>query len=148
MRVEREMLALHAEVEIPLEAPLAPIVEPLRLGFRVDEELHLHLFELAHAIGEVARANLIAERLADLRNAKGQLLAHALLDVLEVDVDALRRLWPQIDQPGVLFERPHVCLEHQIELARRGERATLATGWANLGVATHLLHLVGAEAAL
>src|SRR6185312_13571359 len=95
VRVEREMLALHAEVEIPLESPLAPVVEPLRLGLRVDEELHLHLLELAHAIGEVAGANLVAKRLADLRDTKGQLPAHALLHVLEVDVDALRRLWPQ-----------------------------------------------------
>src|SRR6185437_13339295 len=30
----------------------------------------------------------------------------------------------------------------------RGERATLAAGGADLGVAAHLLHLVGAEAAL
>ena len=73
VRVELEVFALHAEVEIPLESLLAPVVEPLRLGLGVDEELHLHLLELAHAIGEVAGADLVAERLADLRDAEGQL---------------------------------------------------------------------------
>jgi hypothetical protein len=47
------------------------------------------LFELAHAKREVAGRDLVAERLADLRDAERRLLAGALVDVLEVDEDAL-----------------------------------------------------------
>ena len=54
--------------------PLPPVLEPLRVGARLDEELHLHLLELARPEDEVARRDLVAERLADLRDAERNLL--------------------------------------------------------------------------
>ena len=96
-----------------------------RLGLRPDEVLHLHLLELAHPEHEVARADLVAERLADLGDPERQLLARRLLDVLEVDVRALGRLRAEVDDRGVLLDRAHERLEHEVEAARRGQRAAV-----------------------
>ena len=93
-----------------------------RLGgrlLRADEVLHLHLLELAHPEDEVARADLVAERLADLGDPERQLLARRLQDVLEVDVRALGRLGAQVDDGGVVLDRAHERLEHEVEAARR-----------------------------
>ena len=68
-----------------------------RLGGR-HEELDLHLLELARAEDEVAGRDLVAERLADLRDAERRLLARELQHVLEVDEDALRGLGAQEDR--------------------------------------------------
>ena len=55
----------------------------------------------------------------------GSFLRDRLLDVLEVDVRALGRLGPQVDDRGVLLDRAHERLEHQVEAARRRERAAV-----------------------
>jgi hypothetical protein len=47
---------------------------PLLVGAGLDEELHLHLLELAGAEDEVARRDLVAERLADLPDPERDLL--------------------------------------------------------------------------
>ena len=52
-----------------------PVLVPLLVGAGLDEELHLHLLELAGAEDEVARRDLVAERLADLADAERRLLA-------------------------------------------------------------------------
>jgi hypothetical protein len=59
------------------------------------EELDFHLLELARAEREVARRDLVAETLADLRDAERHADARAVDDVLEVDEDALRRFRPE-----------------------------------------------------
>ena len=91
-------------------------------GLGPDEVLHLHLLELAHPEDEVARADLVAERLADLGDAERQLLARRLQDVLEVDVRALRGLRPQVDDSGLVLDRAHERLEHQVEAPWGGQR--------------------------
>ena len=70
--------------------------------------------------------------LISLRNAlpiwaipNGSFLRDGSLDVLEVDVDALRGLGPQVDDRRLLLDRAHVRLEHQVELARRRQRAAV-----------------------
>ena len=79
-----------------LTALVDPVAVPLVGVGRRHEELHLHLLELAHAEQEVARRDLVAEALADLRDAERRLHAQRRGDVLEVDEDALRRLRPQV----------------------------------------------------
>ena len=110
----------HAVALVPGAAPRQPLLEGGRgLGLGADEVLHLHLLELAHPEDEVAGADLVAERLADLGDPERQLLARRLLDVLEVDVRALGGLGAQVDDRGVLLDRAHERLEHQVEPARR-----------------------------
>ena len=95
---------------------LDPVLVPRRAVGRRHEELHLHLLELARAEEEVARRDLVAEALADLRDAERRLHAHRRDHVLEVDEDALRRLGTQIRARRVVGERSDVRLEHQVEL--------------------------------
>ena len=52
----------------------------------------------------------------------GIFLRRRLLDVLEVDVGALGRLGPQVDDRALVLDRSHVRLEHQVEPARRRQR--------------------------
>jgi hypothetical protein len=69
-----------------------PVLEVLLVRPRLDEELHLHLLELARAEDEVPGVILVAERLADLRDPERHLLPAGLLHVEEVHEDPLRRL--------------------------------------------------------
>ena len=53
---KRSLAFANPEVQVPLDARFPPPLEPLDIGARLDEELHLHLLELAGAEDEVARA--------------------------------------------------------------------------------------------
>src|SRR3954447_18809341 len=103
---------------MPVIARLHPVAVPLLRLAGGHEELHLHLLELERAEDEVARGDLVAERLADLRDAEGRFPARDLGHVLEVDEDALRGLRAQKDGDAGLFERSDACLEHQVEVTR------------------------------
>src|SRR5439155_24766704 len=113
------------DVDTEVRVPAAPHGEPLdeeawSIG-RSAEVLHLHLLEPARAEDEIARRDLVAEGLPDLRDAERQLPARRLLHVIEVHEDALRRLGPQPrDRCGVLH-RPDERLEHEVEAPRWAE---------------------------
>ena len=87
LRVVRELVRLvrahaqavlgEAELAVERHALGEPVLEPLLALARVDEELELGLLELARAEREVARVDLVAERLADLRDPERDLLARA-----------------------------------------------------------------------
>ena len=83
---EAEARRVHAVARVPVPAAREPLLEDRGGVVRPDEVLHLHLLELAHPEHEVARADLVPEALADLGDPERELLARALLDVLEVDV--------------------------------------------------------------
>ena len=119
---EAQPLGVRAQAHVPVPAPRQPLLEDARGLVRAHEVLHLHLLELAHPEHEVAGADLVPEALADLGDAKGQLPAHRLLDVLEVDVRALGGLGSQVDDRGVVLDGAHVRLEHEVEAARRRQR--------------------------
>ena len=117
MVVEAVVLRAHAEVHMPLHAGFLPLGEPVELCAGLDEELHLHLLELAHAENELPGHDLVTEGLADLRNAERNLHAAGLLDVQVVDENALGRLRTQIDDVRAFGGGAHGGLEHQVELA-------------------------------
>ena len=97
------------------------------LGFgRRDEELHLHLLELARAEDEVSGRDLVAEGLADLRDPERRALARELEHVLEVDEDPLRGLRAQVRGRAGRLDRPDGRFEHEVEVARLGEVALSA----------------------
>src|SRR5581483_7445338 len=125
MLAQPQLLTGQAEIEIPLVTPIAPVAIPGGRLLGLAEELDLHLLELARAEGEVARRDLVAEALADLRNPERDANARAVGDVLEVDEDPLRRLGPQERRPLLAAQGADVGLEHQVELARLGQRADL-----------------------
>ena len=92
----------------------------------MDEVFDLHLLELPGPECRVARCNFVAEGLAYLGDAEGELAAGGREHVGEVDEDALGRFRSQVHLMGGVFDRAHEGLEHQAELARVGQLA--ATG--------------------
>src|SRR5687767_13662127 len=72
--VVAQAIRREAEPLVPVHPPGAPLLEPLHVAARLDEELHLHLLELARAKNEISRRNLVAKRLADLRDPEGNAL--------------------------------------------------------------------------
>ena len=95
------------------------------------EELDLHLLELAGAEDEVAGVDLVAEALADLGDAEGSLHAAGVDDVAEVGEDALGGLGAEIGLARLVVDGANVGLEHQVEVARLGQRPRLlGTGMA------------------
>ena len=101
-------------------------VHGLPVVVRRYEILDFHLLELAAAENEIARRYFVSESLAYLRDAEGQLHAGCVADVFEVGENALRGFGAQVGNGGFVAQRAHVCLEHQVEVARRRERADVA----------------------
>jgi hypothetical protein len=63
------------------------------------------------------RRDLVAERLALLRDAERDPHPRRVDDVLEIDEHALRGLGSEVDLRGELLDRAHVGFEHQVEHA-------------------------------
>ena len=127
MLAQTEIFLAYAVARIPGEALVDPALVPFFIGPRHDEKLDLHLLELARAERKITRRDLVAKRLADLRDAERQLQAHGLQHIVEVDENSLRGLRAQISHRRLVFHRPHESLEHQIELPRLGELALAAS---------------------
>ena len=107
----------------PAQAFVHPALVPILVVAGGDEELELHLLELAHPEDEVARRDLVAERLADLCDAERKLAGGGVQDVLEVREDGLRGLGPQIRERRAVVDRADAGLEHQVEGPGLGEVA-------------------------
>src|SRR5439155_420971 len=119
---------------VPAEPLGAPVLVPLRPLVGRHEVLQLHLLELARAEHEVAWRDLVAERLADLRDPERRLLARRRQHVREVGEDALRGLGSEVRDRALRLDRAGMGLEHEVELARLGERVLLAAVRARRGV--------------
>ncbi len=120
---EAHVLGVEAQLEIPVPPLLQPVLVPRLVGARLDEELHLHLLELAGAEDEVAGSDLVAEALAGLGHAERRLLAGRGRDVLVVDEDPLCGLGTQVVQALFVLDRAQVGLEQAVEHPRLGELA-------------------------
>ena len=116
-------LAGQSQIQIPLIAPVAPERVPLGRRVGMAEELDFHLLELARAEREIPRRDLVAKALAHLRDTERHADPGAVEHVLEVDENTLCRLGPQERRALLARQRADVRLEHQVELARFGERA-------------------------
>ncbi len=145
MRANAEVALPDAVPQMPCDSLLDPVGEPLLGLRRRDEVLHLHLLELERPEDEVARRDLVAERLADLRDPERRLSAGDLRDVLEVDEDPLRGLGAQVRVEPRLLDRADPRLEHEVELSGLGEVAVgrLARMLAGLAAALRLVDVVG-----
>ena len=144
MLVDAEEAVVELQLVLIVVDPLLfPVFEPLHALFAVAEELHLHLGEFAAAEGEVARIDLVAERLADLGDAEGELLAGGDPDAVEVHEDRLAGFGAQIGDVLVVEDRADEGLHHQVEFPRFGEvlRAAVRAGGG-------VLHLIDPVAGL
>ena len=136
------LIAGDTDVLVELEALLQPFVGQAEAVLALAEVFHLHLLELAGAEGEVARVDFVAERLTNLGDAEGNLVAGRIEDVLVLAEDALGRLRTQPAGAGgviLIGGGTDGGLEHQVEGA--GLRHQGAIG----GVVAHGVgHLLGA----
>ena len=89
---------------------------------------YLHLLEFAAAEYEVARGNLVPERLAYLRYSEGNFYAGCVADIFKVGENALRGFGAEICYRGFVAQRANVGLKHQIEVARRSQGSGFACG--------------------
>ena len=106
MLAQPQPVRLQAEVDVPLEARVrASTAYHSVASLGMAEELDLHLLELARAEGEVARVDLVAEALADLGDAEGELDPAGVEDVLEVGEDALGGLGAQVGDVRLVLQR-------------------------------------------
>src|SRR5208283_4846453 len=118
-----QTIRFDAELSVPADAQIAPVLVPLhRLG-GMAEELDLHLLEFATTESVVARVDLVAERLADLSNAEGQLEPGAVEDIAEVDEHPLGRLGAKVDLGRIILDSTCVAFKHQVKFAWFGEFA-------------------------
>ena len=144
MVTQAQGILLDAQGQQPVLAEILPVGEPLQVGAGLAEELALHLLELAGTEGEVAGGDLVAEGLAHLADAEGQLLAGGALDVVEVDEDALSGLGTQVGDGGGILGDADLGLEHQVEVADGGEVVLAADGADNILVLLDEgIHLLG-----
>jgi hypothetical protein len=146
--VDAQVVGVDAEVGVPAQPLVDPVLVPLLVLAGLDEELHLHLLELAGAEDEVAGRDLVAEALAGLGDAERRLLARGLADVEEVDEDALGGLGAQVVQARLVLDDAEIGLEHHVEVARLGPLAAgAAVGAGDVGerqgVGVDLLALLG-----
>ena len=140
--VHAELVSRQADGFIPLQSFCDPGLVPVGIGPGLDEELQFHLLEFPAAERKVAGVNFIAERLADLRNAKRNFLAGDAEDVLKLNKNHLRGFRSEVDLVGFIFDRTSVRLEHEIELP--GFRVIVRAPFRAFGVG----QLIGAPAAL
>ena len=113
-----ELVALDAQRSVPVDPRIAPELVPHHGLVRLAEELDLHLLELAGAEGEVARIDLIAERLADLGDTEGNLHPCRVHHVLEVGKDALGCFGAEVGNTRSILQRSDICLKHKVESSR------------------------------
>ena len=116
--VQAQVFFLDTQVGVPLVAVIDPVLVPLFVLARLDEELHLHLLELAGAEDEVTRGDLVAEGLTNIGNAEWRLHARGGHYVLEVDEDTLCGLGTQVVQTLLVIDRTQEGLQQ----ARKGLR--------------------------
>lgn len=111
--------------------------------FGLAKILDFHLLEFARAKRKVAGRDFIAERFADLRDAERQFFARRIQHIREIDEDALRGFGAQIRDVGIVIggDRADVRFEHQVELARFGQRAFAAA----VGTDFQVLQMIGAK---
>mmetsp|Transcript_16034 Transcript_16034/g.50106 ORF Transcript_16034/g.50106 Transcript_16034/m.50106 type:complete len:415 (+) Transcript_16034:806-2050(+) len=85
----------------------------VRLGVLADKVLNLCEGELTNAQEALTRRNFVAERLTNLRAAKGEAASVELEESLKVDKDALGRLGPQ--EARLVAGRTNLRREHEVE---------------------------------
>ena len=141
-----QILVVHPKAQQPVVAEAAPVLKPGKVGARLAEELQLHLLELQNAEGEVARGDLVAEALAHLADAEGNLFAGGALDALIVHEDALGGLGTEVHVGAGLGGDALMGLEHQVELLDVGKIALAAARAGNAlfpDIGHHLIVLHG-----
>ena len=135
--VDTDALATNANASPPSEPRLKPALVPRLIGTGHDEKLDFHLLKFAYTEEEIARVNLVAKRLTNLRDAEGQLAAGRRQHIVEISENALGRFGAQIGERTTIAHRPDLGFEHHVKGAGLGQISRTA-------VRTLPLHMVSA----
>src|SRR5574344_111564 len=120
MIVETIIFSTETKSLMPFHTDFLPFREPFHLCTRFNEELHRHLFKLAHTEDELTGYNLITESLAYLSDSKRYLHTACFLYIQVIDKNSLSCLRTQINLICRIGSRTHLCREHQIKLTHVG----------------------------
>ena len=118
---QTDILLLQTEGEQEVLAVASPVLEPLKVGAGLAEELKLHLLELAHAENELTGGYLVTEGLTYLSNAERNLFAACALDISKVNENTLSSLRAEVNLILAVFGNALEGLEHQVELTDIGK---------------------------
>ena len=121
-----KVLTRDTEVDVPVGALLQPVLVPLLIRARLNEELQFHLLELAGAENEVTGRDLVAEGLTDLADAERRLHTSRSHDVTEVHEDTLGGLGTKVVHAGLILDGTKVGLQHHVEVAGLGPLPAVA----------------------
>jgi len=135
------LFVFHAEALQPVDAEASPVLEPVKVGARLAEELQLHLLELTGTEGEVTRCNLVTERFTDLTDSERNFLSGSTLYVFEVYEDTLCSLRTKIYGVLRILCNTLEGFEHQVELTDIGKVMFSAGRTRNLMLLDEVLHL-------
>ena len=123
---ETQVLRVDAEIRVPPHRFVDPVLVPLFVCARLDEEFHLHLLKLTSTEDEVSGCDLVAERLADLPDAEGRLHTRCAHDVRKVGEDPLCGFGSQVVHPLLVVDGAEEGLQHPREVLGLGPRSRLA----------------------
>ncbi len=132
----------QSQGKVPFVTFGLPLIKPFAFGAGAHEKLHFHLFKLPHAEDELPGDDLVAEGFADLGDAKGNLDAGSLVDVEEVDEDALGSFGTQVQVHRVARHSAELCLEHEVELLDLAPVAGAAFGTGDFQVDDELPQVI------
>src|SRR5699024_6229981 len=102
--VQTQVVWIHAQIDVPLQAVINPVLVPLLILAWLDEEFHLHLLKLTSTQEQVTRGDLIAESLTSIGDAKRSLHARRGHHIFEVYEDTLCRFGTQVVQTFVIID--------------------------------------------
>ena len=142
MVTESEMLLVYAETKKEVTAVASPVLEPLKVGAGLAEELKLHLLELSYTEDKVAWSDLVSERLTYLTNAERNLFTCGSLNVVEVYENTLSSLGTEIKLRLGILSYALEGLEHKVELADIGEILLAALGALDIMLVNVVEHLL------
>ena len=113
--VQAQVFGINAQVDVPLETLVDPLLMPLLISARFYEELKLHLLEFAGTEDEVTWRDFVAEGLADLSDSERWFLAGGRHNVGELREDTLCCFGAQVVQSGLVINGTKECLEQSGE---------------------------------
>ena len=102
-----------------------------------------HLLEFARAKNVITRVDLVAKRLADLRDAERQFFARSVEHVFELLKNRLRRFRAEIGKRRFVFARAEMGAKHEVKRTRLGQ--IFAAAIRTLLNAVFIRQLIGPE---
>jgi len=134
---------LHTILQEPIPALLTPVFEVFAFGARRHKILHFHLFEFPCAEEEILRINFISERLTNLRDTEGRLLAGGFHHIFEIHEYPLRGFRAEIDHIAHVLDRTDKGLEHEVKIPHLGPFFRTGDGVGNFFINNNLVIILG-----